>query len=239
MLRHLGCQLPIELWYLGKREMDDQMQALLSPLGVACIDAVKLRRKIPARILNGWELKAYALVHSSFEDVLLLDADNVPVMNPEFLFETRKFQSRGAIFWPDYGKGGNPKAAPVWRSCGLRQPREPEFESGQLVVSKRRCWRALCLSLWFNEQSDFYYQYIHGDKETFHLAFRKMRQPYFLVPTPIHPLEATMCQHDFKGRRIFQHRNLDKWDLDGRNRRIQDFWFESDCLAYLARLRKA
>jgi hypothetical protein len=106
-------------------------------------------------------------------------------------------------------------------------------------VSKRRCWRALCLSLWFNEQSDFYYQYIHGDKETFHLAFRKMRQPYFLVPTPIHPLEATMCQHDFKGRRIFQHRNLDKWDLDGRNRRIQDFWFESDCLAYLARLRKA
>jgi hypothetical protein len=66
-----------------------------------------------------------------------------------------------------------------------------------------------------------------------------MRQPYFLVPTPIHPLEATMCQHDFKGRRIFQHRNLDKWDLDGRNRRIQDFWFESDCLAYLARLRKA
>jgi ADP-heptose:LPS heptosyltransferase len=239
MLRRLGCRLPIQLWYLGKREMDDRMRAMLAPLGVESVDAVKMRRKVPARILNGWELKAYALLHSSFEDVLLLDADNVPVVNPEFLFETRQFRSRGAIFWPDYGNGGTPKALPVWRSCGLRQPREPEFESGQILVGKRSCWPALRLSLWFNEQSDFYYQYVHGDKETFHLAFRKMRQPYFLVPTPIHPLEATMCQHDFNARRIFQHRNLDKWDLGGHNRRIRDFWFEPECLAYLSQLRKA
>jgi hypothetical protein len=200
---------------------------------------LKVRRKLPARILNGWELKPYALLHSSFEDVLLLDADNVPVVNPQFLFETPEFQSRGAIFWPDYANGGNPKGLPVWRSCGLRPPREPEFESGQIVVSKQRCWSALCLSLWFNEQSDFYYRYVHGDKETFHLAFRKIRQPYFLVPTPIHPLEATMCQHDFNGRRIFQHRNLDKWDLAGRNRPIKGFWFETECRAYLAQLQKA
>jgi hypothetical protein len=238
MLRRLGCDLPIQLWHLGKKEMDGRMRSLLAPLGVECIDAFKVRRKFPVRILNGWELKAYALLHSSFSEVLLLDADNVPVVNPEFLFDTPQFQERGAIFWPDYGNGRNPKAKPVWQSCGLRQPDEPEFESGQIVVDKRRCWRALCLSLWFNEQSDFYYQYVHGDKETFHLAFRKMRQPYFLVPKPIHPLEATMCQHDFGGRRSFQHRNMDKWELSGQNKRIQDFWFEKECRAYLAQLRR-
>src|SRR6266446_1513730 len=51
----------------------------------------------------------------------------------------------------------------------------------------------------------------YGEKETFHLAFRKMKQSYRLVHKPIHRLEGTMCQHDFQGRRIFQHRNTDKW----------------------------
>jgi hypothetical protein len=239
MLRRLGCRLPIQLWHLGKKEMDSRMQALLAPLGVECVDAFEVRKKIPVRILKGWELKAYAILHSSFSEVLLLDADNVPVENPEFLFDTPQFQTRGAIFWPDYEDARNPKARPVWRSCGLRPPAEQEFESGQMMVSKPRCWRALCLSLWFNENSDFYYQYVHGDKETFHLAFRKMRQRYFLVPKPVHPLEATMCQHEFDGRRIFQHRNRDKWILSGRNKRIQGFWFERECRGYLAQLRRA
>src|SRR6185436_18372670 len=107
----------------------------------------------------------------------LLDADNVPVVNPEFLFDTSHFKRTGAIFWPDYKKVNGTKATTIWRSCGLPKPREQEFESGQILVDKSRCWKALCLSLWFNENSDFYYRYVHGDKETFHLAFRKLKQP--------------------------------------------------------------
>jgi len=56
----------------------------------------------PARILNGRELKAFALLHSAFREVLLLDADNVPLVAPAFLFETKQFADTGAIFWPDY-----------------------------------------------------------------------------------------------------------------------------------------
>jgi ADP-heptose:LPS heptosyltransferase len=237
MLRRLGCRLPIQLWHLGEKEMDAHMKALVTPLGVECVDACALRKIHPVRSLQGWELKPFALVHSVFREVLLLDADNVPVMNPEFLFETKEFLSTGAVFWPDFDRGKSPRAAPVWRSCGLRRNGELEFESGQIVVDKARRWRALRLSLWFNEQSDFYYQYLHGDKETFHLAFRKLRQPYALVPKPIHALPGTMCQHDFNGRRIFQHRNNAKWDLL-HNRRVKDFWFERECLADVAQLRK-
>jgi hypothetical protein len=47
--------------------------------------------------------------------------------------------------------------------------------------------------------------------------------------TPIHPLPCTMCQHDFDGRRIFQHRNGDKWHLFPRNRRIRGFLLEGEC----------
>jgi ADP-heptose:LPS heptosyltransferase len=238
MLRRLGCGLPIQLWHLGRRESDVTTKSLLGPLGVECIDGHQVRKRYPARILNGWELKAYAILHAPFQEVLLLDADNVPVADPTFLFKDTTFKRTGAVFWPDYGEGIDPRARPVWRSCGLRPPAEPEFESGQILVDKRRCWGALRLAMWFNEHSDFYYRYLHGDKETFHLAFRKLGQPYCLVPTAIHPLEATMCQHDLQGRRLFQHRNLAKWRLDQPNKRIRDFWFEDECRRYLAKLRR-
>jgi hypothetical protein len=236
MLRHQGCTLPIQLWHLGPREMTPEMQALVAPLKVECVDALKVRKKYPARRLGGWEVKPYAIIHSPFREVMLLDADNVPVVNPEGLFESPQFTETGAIFWPDYAHQS--KDAPIWKSVGVPKPREPEFESGQIVVDKRRCWDALRLSLWFNENSDFYYQYIHGDKETFHLAFRKMKKRYSLVKKPIHTLVGTMCQHDFSGERIFQHRNLLKWALTGENRKVDGFWFEKECLQYLELLQE-
>jgi hypothetical protein len=39
-LRHVGCRLPIQVWYLGRNdELPDKRQALLAPHGVECIDA--------------------------------------------------------------------------------------------------------------------------------------------------------------------------------------------------------
>ena len=236
MLRWLGCRLPVQLWHLGAREMDKKMKDLLAPLGVECVDACKVRKRHPMRKLGGWELKPYAILHCPFEEVLFLDADNVPVIRPEFLFETPQYQATGAIFWPDYGR--SPRARPVWRSCRLRRPKELEFESGQIVVDKRRCWKALRLCVWFNENSDFYYQYLHGDKETFHLAFRKLKKSYALVDKPIYSLTGTMCQHDFEGNRIFQHRNTDKWNLFLLNRRVPGFQHEDQCREYVRQLQR-
>jgi ADP-heptose:LPS heptosyltransferase len=238
LLRHLGCQLPIQLWYLGRKEMDERMKSIVVPLGVKCVDAFTVRKRFPARILHGWELKPYAILHSCFQEVLFLDADNVPVVNPEFLFETPQYRSTGAIFWPDYEHNKDAKAAAIWRSCGVARPNEAEFETGQIVLDKERSWAALSLTMWFNENSDFYYRYVYGDKETFHLAFRKLKQAYSLVQKPIHSLAGTMCQHDFEGRRIFQHRNIDKWDIFLRNQRVEDFWFEEECRRYIAQLRQ-
>jgi Mannosyltransferase putative/Glycosyltransferase family 9 (heptosyltransferase) len=235
MLRRLGCRLPVEIWHLGKREMDERMKEMVRPFGAECVDAFKVRKQNPVRLLGGWPLKAYAVLHCSFREILFLDADNVPVLNPEVLFRTRQFEETGAIFWPDIGR--SEKADPIWRSCNLSRPAEPEFESGQIMLDKRRCWGALCLALWFNENADFYYRYLHGDKETFHLAFRKLDQSYSLVNHPIHPLAGTFCQHTFEGHRLFQHRNNAKWNLFGRNEPVADFWFEEECLEYLTELR--
>ncbi|HWF20368.1 MAG TPA: glycosyltransferase family 9 protein [Verrucomicrobiae bacterium] len=237
MLRHLGCDLPIEVWHLGKREMSKRMASLLEKLDATAVDAEEVRRAHPARILNGWELKPYAVLHSRFEQALFLDADNVPVKNPEYLFKSDAFSKAGAIFWPDFDRPTGNDPGSVWRSCGIRKSREPEFETGQIVLDKNRCWQALRLTMWMNERSDFYYQYLYGDKETFHIAFRKLRQAYALIRKPIHRLEGTMCQHDLSGQRLFQHRNMAKWDLFA-NRRINGFLYEKKCFSFVEKLRE-
>jgi hypothetical protein len=236
LLRHLGCRLPVQVWHLGPEELDATMADLLRPMHVECIDAAALRKTVPSRILNGWELKCYALLHCPFAEALLLDADNIPVRDPEYLFDSPAYRSTGAIFWPDVSRFE--KTAQAWTLLGLERPATPEFESGQMLVDKTRCWRALSLAMWLNENSDFFYRFLHGDKETFHLAFQKLGQPFTLVPTPVHSLRGTMCQHDLEGRRLFQHRNTDKWNLFANNLKIPDFWLDDDCRRYLRELQQ-
>jgi hypothetical protein len=237
MLRHLGCALPIEIWHLGVDEMDDTMRALAATLGAECIDAEEMRKQHPMRVLKGWELKPYAILHSKFREVIYLDADNVPVQNPELLFETPQYQQHRAIFWPDFGR--LPAQHPAWALTGVPYRDEPEFETGQLVVDKQTCWRELCLTVWINSYSDFYYNIVHGDKETFHLAWRKMEREYAIVPHPVTYLErAIFLQHDFSGAVLFQHRVYDKWKYDGSHRPFQAFQFREACESYLAALRQ-
>lgn len=236
MLRHLGCVMPIQFWHLDD-EMDASMAQIVAPLGVACINANEIdrRNERKARILNGFELKPFAILHSPFQEVLLLDADNVAVVDPTFLFGAPEYEQTGAVFWPDYGR--LKRSRKIWRICEVAYRDEPEFESGQIVVDKKRCWRALNLAMHYNEHSDFYYRHIHGDKDTFHMAFHRTETPYAMPRRRIHSLDATMCQHDFEGHRIFQHRNMDKWRLDGSNRAIGGFWFEDFCRYFLSELR--
>jgi Mannosyltransferase putative len=232
MLRRFGCELPVEMWTLNDSELTLKMKSMIEPLGVEVINAARVRRRHPARILNAWELKPFALVHSRFEEVILLDADNVPLIDPEVLFSRQAYSKFGCIFWPDEGRFAEDH--PIWRICKLEYRNEPQFESGPIVVNKSRCWKAICSTTHLNDHSDFYYRYVHGDKDTFHLAWRLLDQNFGLVPIPMKPLRGAMCQHDFNGRRFFQHRNFLKWDRESNP--IPGFRFEKDCLLLLAKL---
>src|SRR5665213_178283 len=252
-LRDLGCKLPIELWHLGPGEMTDRMRKSIESLDVKCVDAFEVRKAHPVRLLKGWEIKPFALLHSRFREVLLLDADNVPVVDPTFLFDTPEYRRHGAIFWPDFSRFAATRE--IWSLTGVEYRDEPEFESGQIVMDKRRRWESLNLAMWMNEHSDFWYQYIHGDKDTFHLAWRKLGVEYAMPSRPLEPLfipgrrDGVMCQHDFGGRRIFQHRNFGKWTLNGERGenpgflthdidvRVPGFMYEDECREHLEVLR--
>jgi len=239
MLREHGCKLPIEFWHF-EQEIDEAMKELVVPLDVECVNVQPYRVKYKPRVLNGWELKPFAIMHSKFAEVLLLDADNVPVKDPTFLFDCEHYKNTGAIFWPDYGKLSRSREIwPLFETSYDDYPDQHEFESGQIVVDKQRHWQSLDLSMFMNEYSDYYYKYIHGDKCTFEMAWKRLKAPFHLVQKLIHPLDATMCQHSpVDGSRLFQHRNMDKWTIDNKNRRIHDFWQEDKCRGYISDLQK-
>lgn len=236
MLRHVGCTLPIELWHLGEEEMNDEMRSLIEPYGVTCVNALRVREDRPARILNGWELKPYSLVNSRFSEVILLDADNVPLVDPAFLFEEPQYRDYGAVFWPDRWRLR--ASEKIWSLTGVAHRDEPEFETGQIALDKRRVWRPLLLTMWMNDHSDFWYRYIHGDKETFHFAWRKLGVEYGMPAKPLVELPGVFCQHDFEGRRIFQHRYDAEWTMDKDDQRIPGFINEETALAFLDELRE-
>ena len=69
---------------------------------------------------------------------MLLDADNVPVRDPSYLFDVPEYQQAGALFWPDSCRMS--KSDPCWEAFGIPYRDERNFESGQLLIDKARCW---------------------------------------------------------------------------------------------------
>jgi hypothetical protein len=233
--RVVGCTLPVELWHIGPGELGELEAALFSELDVQVIDALRLTPTWPARILGGWELKAYALVHSRFEQVLLLDADNVAVVDPGALFELPDFVRSGAIAWPDVER--LTRENPIWEACGVAFRSEPAWETGQFLVDKARSWRPLQIALHMNMHSDTFYVHTHGDKDTFHLAWLMAGAAWAMPEHPARTTTTGIYQRDFQGNLVFQHRSGAKWRLRGPNQLSADFRHEKECLRFLAELR--
>eukprot|EP00959_Pyramimonas_sp_CCMP1952_P472742 9500560-Pyramimonas_sp.AAC.1 len=53
-------------------------------------------------LVRGYALKVFALLFSSFREVLLLDADNNAARDPAFLFTDATYLREGGLFWHDY-----------------------------------------------------------------------------------------------------------------------------------------
>jgi hypothetical protein len=226
------------------------MAALVEPFGVRCVNASRLSARDRSErgggggSMSGWALKPLAILHSAFREVIFLDADNVPVRDPEYLFETPEFRERGAIFWPD--RPIVTVRRDLWELLGIPFREEREFESGQMVIDKSRGAHALRVALWMNERAEFFYRFLYGDKDTFRLAWHAAGL-LFAMPEA----EATdllvqkggpfgvLCQHDFDGERLFQHRGFPKWQLHGDNPRVPGFLFEGCCRQFLDELRTA
>lgn len=234
---HLGCTLPIEIWHLGKREMSRRMSVLLEELDVRVVDATDEPSAHEANIVDGWQLKSFALMWCRFEKALLLDADQVPTRDPASLASWPEFERAGAVLWPD-AVDLLPEN-PIWAACGLAPRRMTSVESGQLLIDKSRKWGALSVARHLNERAHYYYNMLYGDKDTFLLAMLLTDSAFELVPhRPATDRGMCLYQHDFHGAPLFQHRTGAKWRYAGEQDDLPGFVGMDACLVALNNLRR-
>lgn len=228
MLRSHNCTLPIELWFLEK-EMDlhtiksNPILALLTKsYGPVTFHGIKEAQ------ITGFNSKVYAIAYTNLDNVLFLDADNVPVKDPTYLFESPEFIEKGAIFWPDFWHPINTifnihERSLLWELAGTPFVDMMEQESGQLLINRAKSSAALqILQLYaFHAPSLFTrFRLAWGDKDQFRLAWLKTNTSFYFIPhapgaagrTNVHGVFCgmTMVQFDPKGDVLFLHRNAKK-----------------------------
>lgn len=235
-LREQGWLDPVEVWHLGREEMNDGLRQAFRTLDVTCVDAREYLAKSPMKCFGGWESKVFAVLESRFREVLCLDADSTPVRNPGALFESRGYADTGALFWPDLERYRHDAGQPRWEVFGVSYRDVPEWETGQFLVDKQRCWRALQLTWHYNANSDYYYRFVHGDKDCFHLAWLRCGASFSLMP-PAEPREWGLRQFDPDGNLLFQHRTLAKFRFE-QTASCPDFENEARCLEHIRNLRR-
>ncbi|KAF0696003.1 Aste57867_13216 [Aphanomyces stellatus] len=237
LLRSYGCILPIEFFYHAD-EITVDTNALLQRM-------LRDDRRISLRPIDDpaatrFRTKPYAIYHSAFDQVLLLDCDNIPLHDPTYLFDSVAFVTHGAIFWPDLWHPGNtifsvqPQSL-LWQLLDMHFSDEWEQESGMVLVDRRR--RASAAALHKLMAYTFAtntllesLELVYGDKDLFRLAWRNASAPYHFIETP--PAFAglytsswstslcgvAMVQHDPSGRAVFLHRNALK--ISGRRHEL-------------------
>lgn len=104
MLRRTGSILPVEVFMETKKQYEKEIcEIVLPPMNATCMILSDVLEAVPERLeMSTYQLKSLALAFSSFEDVLLLDADNIPIEQPEHLLNSEPFTSMGFVSWPDY-----------------------------------------------------------------------------------------------------------------------------------------
>lgn len=206
LIRHHGCKLPIELWYLGRNnEMPEKWQEIIRPYDVTCHDADERSLTNPMRILNGWELKFYAVQQSSFRRVIFLDADCFPMRDPTSTLNDPRFLGAGAVFQRDCKEYEFIKPE-VLTMFGIPQQKVWDIEAGAFVIDKQRWSKALRLTVFLNSYSDLVYKVVYGDKTTPALASLITGQPYAIPPHAPGGGKWGLMQKWFDGSEMWQHR---------------------------------
>ena len=228
--------LPIQVWHLGRREMSEEMRLLLAEEGVETIDAELVTASYPAQIAGGWPLKPYAISHSRFREVLYLDADTVPLVDPQIAFTWDAYRDTGLLLWPDVVD--IKKTNPIWTRLDLEPIEQASVELGVMLADKSRVWDVLDLAVLMNEHWEEIYDVRYGDKDTFLVSARLLDKDFGLVgPRPFR-FGWDIVQRNMSGEPFIHHRTGSKWQLNHDNRPVAEPALMPHCEAALEDLRR-
>ncbi|EME47689.1 glycosyltransferase family 71 protein [Dothistroma septosporum NZE10] len=190
--RKLGCELPIEVLYLGDDDMTEESRERLEALPNVITRDLTQMIEDKGWTLKGWAAKPFAILMSSFREVIFIDADALFFTNPGTLFEDAQYRETGALFFKD--RNLSPESKRKWLKQILPAPISPHVkknrlwtgesghmqDSGVVVVDKWKHFIPLLLTTRLNGPDrdgneatgkKGVYEMVYGDKETFWLSW--------------------------------------------------------------------
>lgn len=206
-IRLLNCSLPIEVFHNGLIDLaPDAIEVLASLPNVRVVD-ISLIFNNSTLHLEQWDIKPFAVLASSFQQAILLDADTVFVQNPSLLFHDAGYVESGALFFHDRTLFAGDHAKSRWLaaffpeplSFGLQHTRffqarsSHEQEAGVVVLDKHRHFIGLLTICALNlpgakEQIRLE---THGEKETFWMGLELASEEYGFLPSMPGSIGAT------------------------------------------------
>ncbi|KAL4867536.1 hypothetical protein BDV12DRAFT_118676 [Aspergillus spectabilis] len=187
MLRRTGSVLPVEVYMKDASEYEKNIcEDVLPKLNARCMI---LSDVVGKDFIEHFQLKIFAVLLSSFEEVVWMDADCFPLHEPELLLDSDVFRSTGMITWPDFWQSS---VSPLYFKIS-EQPETPmngrqTTEAGVLLISKKTHLRTLLLAAYYNYYGPSHYFRLlsqggpgEGDKETFLQAASAVNEPFYAV----------------------------------------------------------
>lgn len=201
LLHKLGSKLPVEIWTKDEGEYKitapivEQMAKDFN-MKITChkfSDYIDIE-KFPSDYTQNYLMKVLGMLLSSFEEIILLDADNVPMLLPEQLFESQQYADSGLMLWPDFW--ANSLSSTLHKLLNIPYNFNRTCESGQVVLDKRRHFESLVLAAYYNWYGESYYKLITldsmgtGDKDTFIVGAQTLNRPYYFQTRPLELMRA-------------------------------------------------
>lgn len=187
LLRSHGSQLPVEVIIPKRDDFDiDFCNRVLPNLNANCKVMSDYLPEKTMSTIGGFQFKTVALLISSFENVLYLDADNLPIKNVDLLFTNKPFTDKHLVLWPDLwrrstsptfydiahiptdstkrvrnsyflGDARGTSGDILYHDCEGTIP-EASSETGQILINKKVHFKTLVLAMYYNFYGPkFYY----------------------------------------------------------------------------------
>ncbi|CAO3613156.1 unnamed protein product [Mucor fragilis] len=193
----LKSDIPIEIFYIDRDDLSQEKIDYFNSIPNVKTQDISKRINNYYTRFGGWAVKPYAILASSFTEVILMDADVFMFKNPESFFQDEGYKKTGALFFLDRTLFNNYHEGRRWLksflptySTYLKESRwwkttsTHEQESGIVVIDKRKALFGLLATCKMNdklERDRVSYRHSHGDKETFWIGFEMIQAPYAFV----------------------------------------------------------
>ena len=165
-LRKAGkTHFPVELWY----HSDESAMDIIGIFDNVVLKNIKdYNISVDVNLKNNYHFKSVAILHSSFEKVIYIDADALVVSDLNYVLNSFNTDIIGAKdFW------FTPASNPIYSLLNATPIVPWDMEAGFLVVNKSSVdvRKSLQMAFEMNINHKIFYKYIWGDKDTFRLSF--------------------------------------------------------------------